>query len=130
MRIVIDCNVVVAAAWIDGLCRKTLITAIRDHEIILSEPIMDEYRDVCARRKHRAYQSIMLTLIDLLDIVALTVEPGPIEFGLQDPDDEVYLATAYTSEAQALITGNIRHFSRQFYREIKVLTPSEFLDRC
>jgi putative PIN family toxin of toxin-antitoxin system len=130
MRIVIDCNVVVAAARIDGLCRRTLVTAIRDHEIILSEPIMDEYRDVCARRKHRAYQPILLTLIDLLDIVSLTVEPGPVEFGLQDPDDEVYLATAYASRAQALITGNIRDFSRRFYHEIEILMPSELLDRC
>lgn len=39
MRVVIDCNVLVAAARIDGLCRQTLVTVIRDHEIVLSEPI-------------------------------------------------------------------------------------------
>ena len=130
MRVVIDCNIVVAAARIDGLCRTALIAAIRDHEIVLSEPIMDEYRDVCARRKHRAYQPIMLALIDLLDIVALIAEPAPVDFGLQDPDDEIYLATAHASEAHALITGNIRHFSKRFYKEIEILTPSEFLSRC
>lgn len=74
--------------------------------------------------------SLSADLIDLLETVSLTVEPSPVEFGLQDPDDEVYLATAYASQAQALITGNIRDFSRRFYHEIEILTPSEFLDRC
>ncbi len=129
MRVVIDCNVIVAAARIDGLCRQTLVTAIRDHEIVLSEPIVDEYRDVGARLKHRVYRPVMLILIDLLDIVALTVEPAAIEFRLQDPDDEVYLATASAGDAQVLITGNIRHFPKRLYRGIEILTPSEFLER-
>ncbi len=129
MRIVIDCNVIVAAARIDGSCRRVLLAAIRDHEIVLSEPIVDEYRDVGARLKHRAYRPVMLILIDLLEIVALTVEPAAIAFGLDDSDDEVYLATASAGDAQALITGNLRHFSERFYHGIEILTPSEFLER-
>lgn len=129
MRVVIDCNVVVAAARIDGTCRCALITAIRDHEIAVSEPIIDEYRDVGARSKHRAYRPVMLTLIDLLDTVSMLVEPASIDFDLRDPDDNVYLATAHAGEAQALITGNLKHFPKRFYREIEILTPSEFLAR-
>lgn len=130
MRVVIDCNVIVAAARIDGSCRRALLAAIRDHEIVLSEPIVDEYRDVGARLKHRAYRPVMLILIDLLEIVALTVEPTVTNFGLDDPDDEVYLATASAGETQVLITGNLRHFPERFYGGIEILTPSEFLERC
>ena len=129
MRVVIDCNVVVAAARIDGACRRTLITAIRDHEIVVSEPIIDEYRDVGARQKHRAYRAVMSTLIDLLDQVSMPVEPAAIDFGLDDPDDNVYLATALAGEAATLITGNLKHFPERSYRAIEILTPSEFLAR-
>jgi predicted nucleic acid-binding protein len=82
MRVVIDCNIIIAAARIDGSCRRALLAAIRDHEIVLSEPIVDEYRDVGARLKHRAYRPVMLVLVDLLEIVALTVEPAAIDCNL------------------------------------------------
>lgn len=129
MRVVIDCNIVVAAARIDGACRRTLIIAIRDHEIIISEPIIDEYRDVGARQKHRGYRALMLTLIDLLEVVSIPVEPAAIDFERQDPDDNVYLATALAGEAAALITGKLKHFPERSYRKIAILTPSEFLAR-
>ena len=39
MRVVIDCNVLVSAARIDGVCRAVIDTAVRQHEIVLSSPI-------------------------------------------------------------------------------------------
>lgn len=71
----------------------------------------------------------MLTLIDLLELVSMPVEPAAMDFGLDDPDDNVYLATALAGEAAALITGNLKHFPERFYREIEILAPSEFLAR-
>ena len=40
MRVVIDCNVLVSAARIDGVCRAVIDTVVRHHEIVLSEPIL------------------------------------------------------------------------------------------
>ena len=33
MRVVIDCNVLVSAARIDGVCRAVIDTVVRHHEI-------------------------------------------------------------------------------------------------
>jgi hypothetical protein len=48
-------------------------------------------------------------------------------FGLHDPDDEIYLATALAGRAEVLITGNIRHFPRPRYGSIAILRAGAFL---
>lgn len=40
MKVVIDCNVLVSAARIDGVCRKVIDRVVRQHEIVLSDPIL------------------------------------------------------------------------------------------
>ncbi|MCW5700606.1 MAG: hypothetical protein KIT00_12270 [Rhodospirillales bacterium] len=62
--------------------------------------------------------------------VATPVDPSHIPFRLADADDEIYLATAVAGGAQALVTGNIRHFPDKIYGMVAVLTPREFLERA
>jgi uncharacterized protein len=128
MRIVLDCNVVIAAARTDGLCRSVLLHVVREHEVILSPPILQEYRSVDARPKHKPYHRTVLAITDLLERIALLVEPlSERSFGLRDPDDEIYLATALSGRAEVLITGNIRHFPESRYGSIAILRPADFL---
>lgn len=128
MRVVLDCNVVVAAARTRGVCRSVLLQVVRHHEVVLSLPILREYRSVGTRPKHKPYHRTMLAITDLLERVALLVEPEPdCLFGLGDPDDEVYLATALAGDAEVLITGNVRHFPDSHYGSIAICRPAEFL---
>lgn len=125
-----DCNVVVAAARTEGVCRAVLLTAVRHHQLVLSAPIISEYRTVGARPKHKPYHRTMLAITDLLEQVALIVEPGQHSFDLPDLDDAIYLATALSGQAEALITGNIRHFPARRYHSVEILAPSEYLARA
>jgi len=59
--------------------------------------------------------------------VAEFVEPARVAFGLGDPDDEVYLATAISGGA-ILITGNRRDFTQPRYGSVEVFSPRAFLD--
>lgn len=128
MRLVLDCNVLVSAARTDGACRSVVLKAVRHHEIVLSAPILAEYQEVAARPKHARWRDTMMTMSALLARVALEVEPAIKRFGLPDPDDEVYLATALAGDAGALVTGNTRHFPAGAYRGIAILSPRQFLD--
>lgn len=128
MRVVIDCNVVVSAARSRGACGTVIVAAVRWHEIVLSDPIRDEYLLVAGRPKHAHYRESLLAIIEELEKVAIMVEPAEAVFGLRDPDDEVYLATAIAGGA-VLVTGNRRDFTEPRYGPVQVLSPRVFLDR-
>ena len=128
MKVVLDCNVIVSAARIDGTCRAVVDNVLRHHDIVLSELILAEYESVAARTKHAAFRDHLKAMIGDIERVAIIVEPADVAFGLRDPDDEVYLATA-TAGGAVLITGNTRDFTERRYATVEVLTPRAFLDR-
>ena len=101
---------------------------MRDHEIVLSVPILEEYKAVAGRFAHALYREGLLAIIGELERVATLIEPSDVVFGLADPDDEIYLATA-TAGGAVLITGNSRHFTQARYGLVEVLSPRSFLDR-
>ena len=127
MRIVVDCNAVVSAARIDGVCRKVIDRVVRQHEIVLSEPILTEYETVAERPRHALHRAVLRANIAEIERLAVFVEPGSVVFGLRDPDDEIYLATAAAGGA-ALITGNSRDFTEPRYGSVEVFSPRSFLD--
>ena len=93
MRVVLDCNVVVSAARVNGTCREVIDRAVRGHEIVLSGPILSEYQAIAGRRNQAPYRETMEFVIREIERLAIVVEPANVVFGLRDPDDEVYLAT-------------------------------------
>lgn len=128
MKVVIDCNVLVSAARIDGVCRKVIDRVVRQHEIVLSDAILTEYETVAERSKHALYRAALRANIGELERLAVFVEPGAAVFGLRDPDDEIYLATATAGDA-VLITGNSRDFTEPRYGSVEVFSPRSFLDQ-
>ena len=129
MRVVIDCNVLVSAARSGGgVCGKVIIEATRDHEVVLSEPVVNEYEAIAGRSAHGRYRDSLMAIIAELGRVAVFVEPADVAFGLRDPDDEIYLATA-TAGGAVLITGNNRDFTEPRYGPVEIFSPRAFLDR-
>lgn len=128
MRVVLDCNVVVSAARVDGTCREVIDRVIRGHEIVVSGPILSEYLAIARRASQAPYRETMEFVIFEIERLAIAVEPANVVFGLRDPDDEVYLATAVAGGA-ALITGNSRDFTKAQYGPVEVWSPRDFLSR-
>lgn len=127
MKVVIDCNVVVSAARAGGTCGRVIVEAVRHHDVILSEPILDEYLRIAQRPKHARYRDVLMAIIKEIETIATVVEPADIVFGIRDLDDEVYLSTAVAGDA-VLITGNSKDFTKHKYGPVKVFSPRAFLD--
>ena len=70
----------------------------------------------------------MRFVIAEIERLAVTVEPADLMFGLRDPDDEVYLATAAAGGA-ILITGNTAELHAAAKGAVEIWTPRVFLDR-
>ena len=128
MRVVLDCNVLVSAARVDGTCRALLDRVVRRHDIVLSQPILAEYAAVAERPRQAPYRDALRAIIAEIKHMAVIIEPADKVYGLRDPDDEVYLATA-EADGAALITGNTRDFTEPRYGTVEVLTPRAFLCR-
>ena len=128
MRVVLDCNVVVSAARINGACRDVVERVVRDHEIVLRAPMLSEYEDVAGRPGQAPHRDTLRLVIGEIERLAVMVEPANLVFGLHDLDDEVYLATTAAGGVN-LITGNRRDFTEPRYGPVEIRSPRAFLDR-
>jgi len=67
-------------------------------------------------------------LIDYLEVEGIRIMPYVINELLVDKDDIPFLEVAISGEANALITGNKRHFKTRRARRLKIMNPEEFLE--
>lgn len=130
MRLVIDTNTIVAALLHPG---RTPDRALgRMYELgatVLVDPrIVLEYRSVLARPKFARIEearreALLSRLLDAAEQVVAT----PIDVVMIDRDDLVFVEVAVTGRADAIVTGNGKHFPPEL--GVEVWSPAELLSR-
>lgn len=128
MKLIIDCNVLIAAGLKNGLCRNVLMRSVEISDIYLSQEILMEYLLVTRREKFAGFQKNLEHLIELVSQVAILIEPQKSTFELPDPNDKKYVDLALSAGANFLITGNLVDFPERKYGCTEVLSPRNFLD--
>ncbi len=128
VNIVIDCNVLISAGLTNGVCRQVIFKVIKDHQLIVSDLILAEYKTVTARPKFVCVKDTLLEFISIIESAADKVDDFILpDITIPDPKDLIYLCAAINSQAQYLITGNIKDFPDLKYVNVKILLPNEFL---
>lgn len=127
MKVVIDCNVIISAGLNRGNCRKVIHTVVHSHECILSTEILREYAAVSQRKKFALAHDDLVQLIYSVSWNARFVIPEPSVLRLPDEKDQIYLDTALSGGADAIVTGNLKHFPESNYMNVRVLSPKAFL---
>jgi putative PIN family toxin of toxin-antitoxin system len=130
MRIVLDTNVLVS-----GLLRPhgppgRILDAIVAGAIglLVDDRILREYVEVLTRPRFGFDRAVALQLVELLAASADHVDASGVAVTLPDPDDAPFLEVAIAGGADALVTGNARHFkSRDRRAGVQILEPSTFL---
>jgi len=90
---------------------------------VLVNPKDTRNGDIVAKEKLRGFRSF-LTVVDLTDdVVEESLKEGRLMF-----EDAVQFITAKKIGAEAIVTRNIRHFSR-VKDEVKIVTPEELVTR-
>jgi len=121
MKVVIDTNVVVSAAFKDKDPEAVLLAVVAhpDWEWIVSAEILVEYREVLARPKFGLSPTLMRQWIAFLETATVLLE---VPTGLvypPDPNDAKFLACALAAQADWLVTGD-----RDFTQARKLLTTT------
>ncbi len=128
-RVVIDTNVLVSALLTEEGSESAVLALIYTGQALwcASEPIIKEYRQVLSRPKFASLRAERVQR--LLNDLSRAIVFMPIAAITESPDepDNRFLECAEAAEAQYLVTGNKRHFPRQ-WKSTRVLNARELLD--
>ena len=130
MIIVLDTNVLISGLLKPYSKAAALLRLVTDGTIQLAYDLrlLSEYRDVLNRSKFNFAKEDVEPFLEQIEEEGLLVSVKPLKFHLPDPDDEPFLEVALAGAAKAIVTGNKRHFPKEAYEEVRILSPAEFLE--
>ena len=129
MKIVLDTNVIVSA-FLKPRSRPARILRLvlqGDLTIICNEAILAEYLEVLNRPRFRLDSGRVLKIVQFIRSRGMFSPALARSFKLPDASDEPFLEAALAAGADALVTGNIKHFPEEACEGVKVLSPAELL---
>ena len=126
MRIVLDANVVLAAFAARGLCESLFELCLANHEILLSEPLLDEILRNLAK-KVKLDQQTIADIERLLRENGLLLEPAAVAAdACRDANDLHVLGLAKAGKADYLVTGDDDLLVVKRFERCRVVTPRQF----
>jgi uncharacterized protein len=132
MRVVIDTNVLVSGIINPHGAPGRLLDAVLARALLVlhDDRIMDEYRQVLRRPAFHFAQGSIDSLLDFIETCGEHVSTREIGVVLPDPTDLPFLEVAVLGNADALITGNLKHFKPKMGRyKLNVCPPNEFVKK-
>ncbi len=126
MRITLDTNVLIASILTRGTCHELLEYCLRNHEVIASRFIQDEFDRTLSgklrftKKETREIVGLVFERIEIID------PPGISEKRLRDKDDIQILSTAVHGKCRCLVTGDRHLLSFNKVKGVDIIQPSQF----
>ena len=130
MKIVIDTNVLISAAFFGGVPKKVIDLVIEENvAAYTNEDILAEYADTAfdmvAKKKGHLNQELFerfMSQVEVIDAVAV------VEV-CRDPDDNKFIACAVDAKAIYIVNGDKDLLTVGNYAEIEIVTAKDFYER-
>jgi uncharacterized protein len=106
VRVFLDTDILVAAFATRGLCEDVLRTVLAEHELVVSELVLEALGRVLAEKlrmpkaKVGAITSFIRSQADIVHAAT------PARWPESDPDDQWIIAAAIEGETEVLVTGD------------------------
>lgn len=129
IRVVIDTNVVVSA-HLNRQGTSALIFRLAlagEFTWCISDPILKEYEDVLRRPKFALPPALITQSLKRIRKINKKIKSYKTVTASPDEADNRFLECAEQAKAEYLVTGNIKHFPKQ-WKTTKIVTPREFLE--
>lgn len=129
MRIVLDTNILISALItpFGNSARILDMVLLGELQMIYDDRILSEYREVLLRPKFCFEEKDVDEILTFIETGGVKVTSAPINESLIDKDGIPFIEVAITGMAEALITGNKRHFKGKHAKKLKIMYPDEFL---
>ena len=130
MRIVLDTNVLVSGLLSPFAPPADVVRLVAAGSVRLGldARLLEEYRLVLARPRFGFDPDRIAELLAQFEAEGVQGAPAPLRLRLPDPDDEPFLEVALSVAAEALVTGNAKHYPPARRQGMRVLTPRAFMD--
>ena len=132
MRIVLDTNILVSGLLNPNGAPGRVVDLILGRRLFLlyDDRRLGEYEDVLARPQLEIPQDRAAAVISFLRLTGdrIIALPLPAKL-LPDPDDLPFVEVAISGKAEALITGNLKHFLGLDKYEIKILSSAKLIEQ-
>lgn len=130
MKIVIDTNIVISAAFFGGIPRKVIDLVIKGNVIACTNvEILAEYEettlDMAVKKKGHINQEVFnrfMNNVEIIDAVAVVNV-------CRDPDDNKFIACAVDAKAIYIVSGDKDLLTVKNYDAIEIVTAAEFYER-
>ena len=129
MRVFLDTNVLVSAFGTRGLCADLFRSVIAEHELVLGEVVLEEFRRVLRTRFHMPVEHVrqVESYLRSYEVVPKPAAPDPIR--VRDEADRWVLASAHNAEADVLVTSDEDLLSVAAHARVRIVTPREFWEQ-
>jgi len=129
MQIVMDTNILASALItpFGNAARILDMVLLGELQLLYDDRILLEYSEVLLRPKFSFEERDVDDLMSFIDTEGLKVTSVPVNYPVIDKDDIPFIEVAVSGTAEALITGNKRHFKGAHTKKIRIMNPDEFL---
>jgi uncharacterized protein len=130
VRVVLDTNVSVSGFLNPRGTPERIVSLVLSGALTLlvDDRILAEYQDVLARPRLRIDPLEAAFLREFIETEGVLVSAPPLSLDLPDPDDLPFLEVAAAAMADALVTGNARHFAPAAgVIDVPILSPADFV---
>ena len=132
MLVVLDTNVLVSGILNgSGSPGKILDLALEGRfQMAYDDRILGEYEDVLTRPELHLKPLRVEAVLTYIELSGKLVEAEILSVeGFPDPDDLPFAEVFISANADALISGNLRHFAPLVEKGLAVYSPREFLEK-
>lgn len=129
MKAVIDTNIAVSGLLTPYGDSAEILRLFANNKLTLcyDSRILAEYYEVLNRPKFNFEKEKISTLLKEIELTGELALGNPLKDSLPDPDDNMFLEVALASNAECIITGNLKHFLKELCFSIPVFSPSLFV---
>ena len=129
MRVVLDANVIIAAAAARGVCEAVFELCLEQHQLIICEGLLREI-DKKLRFKINVPAPVVAEYLQLLRNNTETVTPSAVDpESCRDPDDLVIPGLVSPGNVEAIVTGDQELLVPGSYEKVQIISPREFWEQ-
>ena len=133
MRVVIDNNVLISAALIKhSVPFKAFEKAVKTHVLIRSHTVLAEFHKTIFKPKlDRYFKDDWAKMNFIISFISASTDIN-VKHHItlcRDPKDNMYLELALSGKAACIVTGDNDLLVLNPFRNIRIITPKEFLDQ-